>query len=210
VSTGSLWIGSILTGSRNLILENPVGFRADAANQFIGKLYKGETVFYEIVGYENFDTPIMSTVTVNDKELKAKYGDKVTYHYGCKNGQHDVYVYRMTLTNEDGHTVDYPWHLVKKRCMEMNVKVVPEMGESFVFATPNCNSPEAVERELALMKEDIEKMVDGPDPVGLTHPREGICVRLNDRAFKHKSFTFGVLEGYIKDKDDYVDTEESA
>jgi hypothetical protein len=86
----------------------------------------------------------------------------------------------------------------------MNVKVVPEMINPFIVYE------EDIAEDCESIKKEIEEWVDGPDPVGLTHPREGLCVRLNDRAFKHKSFTFGVLEGYIKDKDDYVDTEESA
>jgi hypothetical protein len=40
---------------------------------------------------------------------------------------------------------------------------------------------------------------DGPDPVGKTHVREGVVVRIVNRpkfaAYKHKNFEFKVLSG---------------
>lgn len=42
-----------------------------------------------------------------------------------------------------------------------------------------------------------EKYYDGPDPIGKTHIREGVVVRIVNRpkftAFKHKNFDFKVL-----------------
>ena len=44
----------------------------------------------------------------------------------------------------------------------------------------------------------------GPDPIGKTHTREGIVVRIINRpkfaAVKHKNFEFKVLEGIISEK----------
>ena len=49
-----------------------------------------------------------------------------------------------------------------------------------------------------------EEFYDGPDPVGKTHTREGVVVRITNRpkfaAFKHKNFSFKVLEGIISEK----------
>ena len=42
---------------------------------------------------------------------------------------------------------------------------------------------------------------------------EGVCIRIENSTstiFKVKNFMFGVLEGYLKQKDDYVDAEEAA
>jgi hypothetical protein len=54
---------------------------------------------------------------------------------------------------------------------------------------------------------------DGPDPIGLTHVREGVVVRILNRptftAYKHKNFAFKVLEGIIKDTADAPDMEEA-
>ena len=58
-----------------------------------------------------------------------------------------------------------------------------------------------------------EKYYDGPDPIGKTHIREGVVVRIINRpkfcAYKHKNFAFKVLEGLIKDAAEAPDMEES-
>lgn len=203
-----------LVGTRNVILKMQLGldcsnggahdwhFRQRAAEMFAGKLHKGETVYYEVVGYEKLGVPIMSR-HLADGEIKAQYGREITYHYGCGEGECAVYVYRITMTNEDGITIELPWRQVKNRCSELGIRHVPELTEPFHY----CGDPEKL-RALA------QQLANVADPVGLTHPCEGVCIRVEGnqrtRIFKHKSFTFGVLEGYIKDDANYVDAEESA
>jgi hypothetical protein len=64
-----------------------------------------------------------------------------------------------------------------------------------------------------IVKDIAEKYYDGPDPVGKTHIREGIVVRIVNRpkftAFKHKNFAFKVIEGIIKDTAEAPDMEEA-
>ena len=95
----------------------------------------------------------------------------------------------MTMTNEDGTVIEYPWYLVKLRCEQMGVKCVPEF-EKFIFTTQE-----------DLMNR-VNAYVDGVDPVGKTHVREGVVVRIDNKekfsAYKHKNFYFKVLEGIIK------------
>jgi hypothetical protein len=59
----------------------------------------------------------------------------------------------------------------------------------------------------------VEKYYEGEDPIGKTHIREGVVVRIDNRpiftAFKHKGFDFRVLEGIIKDTSDEPDIEEA-
>jgi len=47
-----------------------------------------------------------------------------------------------------------------------------------------------------------------------SHIREGVCIRVEHAnehfTLKHKSWLFGALEGYLKDKDEVVDAEEAA
>jgi hypothetical protein len=49
-----------------------------------------------------------------------------------------------------------------------------------------------------------EDYFDGPDPIGKTHIREGVVVRIVNRpkfcAYKIKNFSFKVLEGIISEK----------
>ena len=61
--------------------------------------------------------------------------------------------------------------------------------------------------------ERVEKYYDGADPVGKSHVREGVVVRIDNRpsftAYKHKNFSFKCLEGIIKDTSDAPDIEEA-
>ena len=58
-----------------------------------------------------------------------------------------------------------------------------------------------------------ELYYDGPDPIGKTHIREGVVVRILNRpkftAYKHKNFSFKVLEGIIKESATAPDMEEA-
>lgn len=197
-----------ISGTRRVVLEDYNGgyygsndFRLKYHNEFIEKLQKGETVYYEIVGYQSEGRPIMGTVSnkkTQDKEFIKKYGETTVYSYGCEDGENDIYIYRMSMTNEDGFEIDYPWDLVQLRAEQMGIKVVPEL-DRFIFTTQ--------EDLLARVGDHVE----GEDPIGRTHIREGVVVRVEGKerfkAFKHKGFTFKLLEGIIKDAG-VVDEEE--
>lgn len=202
-----------LIGSRNVILKGQPGqyhseeFRIRACEPFVDKLHKGETVFYEVVGYEAVGTPIMGTVStthLKDKEITKTYGPQVTYTYGCKNGEFDIYVYRITQTNEDGHTIDLGWNDIKTRCEQLGIKHVPELRPIRVF-----------DGDIDGLKLEITELTaDGPDLIDPSHPKEGIVLRVdsafNMRCYKQKTFQFGVIEGYIKEDQAYIDAEEVA
>ena len=59
----------------------------------------------------------------------------------------------------------------------------------------------------------VEQYFDGPDPIGKTHIREGVVARIVNRptisVYKHKNFSFKVLEGIAKDTADAPDMEEA-
>jgi hypothetical protein len=81
----------------------------------------------------------------------------------------------------------------------MGVKVCPTF-EKFIFTTQED------------LMERANKYVDGVDPIGKTHIREGIIVRINGKdkfsAYKHKSFNFKVLESIVKVEAEFPDMEE--
>ena len=137
---------------------------------------------------------------VQDKEFIKQYGDKTRFSYGCEEGFCQAYVYRMTMTNEDGYVVEYPWELVKTRCEEMGIPHVPELDKFFYTTEEN------------LLKR-VDKFLDITDPIGKTHIAEGVVVRVDNKksfkAFKKKGFFFKVLEGIIKDMAEVPDIEES-
>ena len=63
------------------------------------------------------------------------------------------------------------------------------------------------------IKNKAEEFYAGPDPVGKTHVREGVVVRIVNRpkftAYKHKNFEFKCLEGIVKANADAPDMEEA-
>jgi hypothetical protein len=198
-----------VSGTRRVVLKDYDNgyygdnfFRKQWHDYFKGKLHKGESCYFEIVGYTHADQTIMPSCNNNktkDKEFIKQYGDTTKFTYGCEEGQSDIYVYRMTITNEDGYVVEYPEYLIKLRCEQMGVKYCPEF-DLFIFT----NKEDLMER--------VNKFIDGADPIGKTHTREGVIVRIINRqkftAFKNKSFNFKVLEGIIK-SDDVLDMEEA-
>ncbi len=227
-------------GTRRVVLDTFDGgfygsneFRKQHADFFEGKLWKGETVYYEVVGFTHTGAPIMASADnkkINDKEFAKMYGKETVFSYGCSPTgmgepidywdeektepclvpimpQSDVYVYRMTMTNEDGQVVEYTPDFMRYRCEQMGVKTVPVFHRVILQGlSEDWEVGEAVQ-QLA------EQFYDGPDPIGKTHVREGVVVRIINRpkftAYKHKNFHFKVLEGIAKDVAEAPDMEEA-
>ena len=192
-------------GTRRTVLDNfdngyygNDSFRKSSAEFFEGKLHKGETVYYEVVGYVNETTPIMPSGNNKKvgKDFVKQYGDTTTFNYSCGKGQSDFYVYRMTMTNEDGDVFEYSPHQIKYRCEQIGCKYVPVFMESFI---PNDTTVGAGE----WVKRCAEEYYDGADPIGKNHIREGVVIRIVNRpkftAYKHKNFNFKLLAGIITD-----------
>ena len=221
-------------------------FRLEMAKKFDGKLRKGEVAYYEIVGFVNSNTPIMASVKnskIKDKEFTKQYGEETVFSYGCVPyggweevrysvppdvlGDDDiippkceVYVYRMTMVNEDGDVVEMSPDQMRVRCEQMGVKTVPVFERFIVPENPGevltdkagdtdygvCSPGEYVLRK-------VEQYFDGPDPIGKTHIREGVVARIVNRpdiaVYKHKNFNFKVLEGIIKEDATAPDMEEA-
>ena len=246
-----------VTGTRRVVLDDTHDggyysdnqFRIEMAKKFEGKLHQGETVYYEIVGFVNENTPIMASVKnskIKDKEFSKQYGEETVFSYGCSpTGEWeetscppdvlyvlpgfegtseiyppkcDVYVYRMTMSNDEGDTVEMSPEQMRLRCDQMGVKyvpvfekfMIPDMGvdvDNDGTADAQIVSP----GEYVLRK--VEQYFDGPDPIGKTHIREGVVARIVNRptiaVYKHKNFNFKVLENIIKDEADAPDMEEA-
>jgi hypothetical protein len=219
-----------MNGTRRVVLEETSGtqfhdptIRDKAFNLFRDNLRKGETVFFEIVGSESTGAMIMpsvDTTKMGDKEFTKAFGKTMSYTYGTEPGQCEIYVYRMTLTTEDGQSIDYAWDDVVKRCNEIGVKTVPfickttltEIGMAVTMKT-GTPSFEYNDRDA---KDEFERLVTlygtGPSILDARHIKEGVCVRieggLHNQTFKFKSFEFKVLEGIIKDSG-IIDAEEA-
>lgn len=193
-----------VSGTRRVVLDDFSGgyygndsFRKTHHDFFVGKLLKGETVYYEIVGYTDTGIPIMPSADnkkTQDKEFIKKYGKTTEFSYGCspcgEDGKptSDIYVYRMTMTNEDGDVVEYAPDFMRYRCEQMGAKYVPVLWRGII--PPDVNAGEFI-NNLA------ERYNDGADPIGKTHVREGVVARIINRpkftAYKSKNFSFKIL-----------------
>jgi hypothetical protein len=132
------------------------------------------------------------------------------------------------MTNEDGFVVEYTPDFMRYRCEQMGVKCVPVFWkgiipqfEEVLYVDKNENDRPDANEVAFIQKVDAgewvmkkaEQFYDGPDPIGKTHVREGVVVRILNRpkfcAYKHKNFSFKVLEGIIKDTAAAPDMEEA-
>ena len=229
-----------VSGTRRTVLDNyDSGYYGSNQHSktFEGKLWKGETVYYEVVGFTHTGAPIMAEGKNEKlgKDFVKQYGKTTVFSYGCDpegesfkheyadcwdgmnvrefKPQSDIYVYRMTMTNEDGAVVEYTPDFMRYRCEQIGVKCVPV----FAKATIDCEGVHiyAPDNELYgfvhetdnvgdTVKLVAEKYYDGPDPIGKTHVREGVVVRILNRpkftAFKHKNHNFKMISGIIVDE----------
>jgi hypothetical protein len=229
-----------VSGTRRTVMDTFEGgfygsneFRKQYHDFFEGKLWKGETVYYEIVGFTHDGTPIMATCSnekLKDKEFVKQYGKTTVFSYGCvphpkvyagQNGdqptetkelQSRIFVYRMTMTNEDGEVVEYTPDFMRHRCMYMGVDCVPVEWTGFIPEHPGSADDDTITAGKWVMNK-VEQFYDGPEPLDPTHIREGCVVRVINRptftAYKHKNFAFKVLEGIIKDTATAPDMEEA-
>ena len=247
-----------VSGTRRTVLENFKGgyygsneFREAHSKFFEGKLNKGEEIFYEVVGFTHTGAPIMASgdnKKLNDKDFVKQYGQTTVFSYGCDNSTDvnipqdfgedyvktvrkltsDIYVYRMTMTNEDGFTVEYTPDFMRYRCEQMGVKCVPVMWKGIIPEYEEVETDEVVENDFGgqelltevvevnageWIKDKAEEFYDGPDPIGKTHIREGVVVRIINRpkfcAYKHKNWFFKALEGIVKVEAETPDIEEA-
>lgn len=232
-----------VSGTRRVVLDNFDGgfygsnsFREQHSKVFEGKLWKSETVYYEVVGFTDTGVPIMGSCSnkkISDPAFVKQYGEQTVFSYGCASDGHELissgvgcniqigdvkipdqaiidiytnapksaaYVYRMTMTNEDGNVIEYTPDFMRYRCEQMGVKFVPVLWDGKIkdYALPTKRNGETQTAGEYIMKV-AEHFCDGADPIGKTHVREGVVVRIVNRpkftAYKHKNFNFKLLSG---------------
>lgn len=164
---------------------------------FEGKLHKGESIYYEIVGY-------------------GKDGGFIQgpFDYGCQVGELKIVVYRITQTNADGIVTELQWNQLKERCSEIGVNPVVEFyyGQA-KHLFPDLDVSEHWHEEfLSKLKETYVYDQDCPYCINKV-PAEGIVVRkegLNIECYKLKAFRFLEHESSELDKGEIdMETQES-
>ena len=221
----------VLDGKRNGGFYESDDFRHAMAAKFSGKLPKGFVVYYEIVGFQGPNgAPIMGQCQnskIKDKEFTRQYGEVTTFSYGCDpHGSYEwqlvpatddpsddvagqppcceIYVYRITMVNEDGEVVELSPDQIHTYCEKWGINSVPEF-ERFVI-------PEGVNPGEYVVRK-IEQYYAGPDPIGHTHVREGVVARIMNRTkfevYKMKNIEFKILENIVKEDATAPDMEEA-
>ena len=199
----------VLGTRRCVVTENSGGFygndqfRIPHHEKLKPFLEPGMEIFYEVVGYygDNENSTIMpigDNSKINDKAFVKMFGKKTVFSYGCKPGESAMYIYRITSDNgQHEWTPDE----ITEWCNEHGFNRVPVV-EDFTFTTV-----EDLQDRINKYFEDLA------DPVGKTHVKEGVVIRIVNRrtftAFKSKTYEFKVLEGLIKDSSDAPDMEEA-
>ena len=179
-------------------------FRKPYHDFFVGKLPKGMEVFYEICGWVDDATPIMPSVSnskVKDKEFEKQYGKETVFTYGCEPGTSRIFVYRITMTNEDGVVFELPTEQCLIWCEKLGCEFVPILDKFFYTTWEDLN-------------DRVSKWLDIPEPLADgKHIVEGVVARIDSKptfaAYKEKSRNFKILEGIIKETADAPDMEEA-
>lgn len=199
----------VLGTRRCVVTENSQGyygndqFRMPHHERLKALLEPGMEVFYEVVGYygPNETETIMGigdNTKINDKALVKQFGKRTVFSYGCEPGQSEMYIYRITSQNGEK---EWTPREITEWCAKNGFNRVPVI-EDFEFTTV-----EDLQNRINAYFEDLV------DPIGKTHVKEGVVIRIVNRrtftAFKSKTYEFKVLEGIIKETSDAPDMEEA-
>lgn len=160
----------------------------ETGKNLIPFLSKGMSIYYEVVGY-------LSTGGMIQKD----------YDYGCDEGKHDVYIYRITYTNDEGKVFEFSGKQVQNWCKQNGLKSVPELyygyANDLFLRLKEKHDIIGEFNEVfmdCLKKEYLEKPSNNlPEPLVNCRnkvPDEGVVIRVEDNndieSYKLKSFAF--------------------
>lgn len=195
----------IVTGTRRVVLNNvedkqgfhgSENFRLEISNKLAPFMVKGQTLYYEIVGYAN-GSPIMASHKISslkNKEFTKKYGNEIVYKYGCLPGEYKFHIYRITQQCVDGSVRDLSQKELEKWCFDRQLPYTNNVFETMVYNGDQATLEQVV--EFLTEREDLLTQ-DFEDP---SHISEGIIIRVENGEdtplfLKSKSYAFKVCEG---------------
>lgn len=196
-----------VVGTRNVVLAAPEKegfhgsekFRFDVMELVKPYLEKGMTIYGEIAGYAN-TRPIMAehdAGATKNKGFEKKYGKQIVYRYGCKEHEYRFHIYRITMTNPEGKSIDFSQEQLNKWCANRSL-----LGPVEVHTPIRYNGDAEGLRKL------VEELTERPECLGEdyidpSHPGEGIILRVDSgnftpKFYKNKAFFFRAMEGQIE------------
>ena len=103
----------------------------------VDKLEIGETIHYRVnseflTTYDNNKAAHHLQRKPLQKFIKD-FGSTTQLDYGNKQGEHTVYVYKITMTNIDGYTINLNWSQVEGRCKELGLETFPVIWKGSRF-----------------------------------------------------------------------------
>lgn len=204
-----------VVGTRNVVLKDSKKegfhgseqFRYDVLEMVKPFLEKGMTIYGEIAGFAN-GKPIMpkhSIKALKDKRYTEKYGDEITYTYGCKEHEFRFHIYRITMLMENGEHVDYTQAQIDKFCERTGLLGPAEIASPIVYD----GNVEGLRFMVEAYTERLDALTE--DYLDPSHISEGIIIRVDDggltpKFYKSKSYAFRVCEGMCE----AADTEDAA
>lgn len=198
-----------VVGTRNVVLktgdETKQGFhgseqfRFDVFELVKPHLEKGMTIYGEIAGYANGKSimPVHSVKALKDKAMTAKYGDQVTYKYGCAEHEFRFHIYRITMMNEQGTHIDLTQAQIDRWCADRGLLGPVSVCEPFIY-----------DGDVEVLRNKVEALTERPeclteDYIDPSHVSEGVIIRvdtgdLTPSFYKSKSFAFRAMEGQVE------------
>lgn len=204
------WKWDYVVGTRNVVLQDnkkegwhgSEQFRFDVFESVKPHLTKGLQVFGEIVGFVN-GKPIMPVHEISklkDKAFTKKYGNTITYSYGCKEHEFKFHIYRVANTLEDGTLQDLSQRQLEAWCEQRGLPCTLEVAPPLLYTGD--------EEGLRAL---VEALTERPDCLteDFTNPSqvsEGIIIRVEDGKavptfMKSKSFAFRCMESLCEAED---------
>jgi len=164
---------------------NPSGFYSEdiwgiAGEELKPYLLDGMTLYYEIVGY-----------------LPGGGAIQGSWDYGCKPGEHKIYVYRITFTNDSGQVFEFSAKQVQDWC-KLN-GLTPVIQLYYGYAGHFLGKEVMLENNLDEWREAflarVKELYNEKDCYLCYHrvPEEGAVLKIEGllaEAFKQKSFRF--------------------
>lgn len=195
------WKPRFVSGSRRVEFKSfkDPGFYGDNAfrKYYHEKLSKiipeGFTIYFEIVGWVNDVTPVMPVYSTNklDKALQKEFGQQMVFSYGCEQGQHEMYVYRITHDDRELSPEEIFYFCEDRKLPVVPFCVIPTRPGWHDWT--QIDGVEELEGAIQYQFEDYHDRLDD------SHLLEGIVVRrknelLSWEAYKIKTNEFKIID----------------
>lgn len=190
--------------SSRSVIKNGYEYDKKVHNHFYGKdiwaeafekvkpsIKDGFTLYAEVVGY-----------TSNGRHIQKGYD------YGCKQGESDIYIYRITYTNASHEVFELSYPQIERYCQMTGLKTVPILYHGRADGLVAFSGNRVRDEDLATWRGDLNTHLTSRWLEKECHmcvnkvPGEGVVVAVESHQFtpfKLKSFAF--LEGESKQLD---------